>query len=86
MGLFDSWNDPDKAARNRLEAAQRVSKKRFAPDSERFDSEGKPIPGRYKLDDRIAGRVSVGTMNVIIVVVSALLVAAIVVGIVTGTR
>ena len=41
-------------------------------------------PQRYKLYDRIAGRVSVNTMNVIIAVTVMLLVAALIVGIVMG--
>ena len=42
-------------------------------------------PRRYKLYDRIAGRVSVGTMNIIIAATVILLIAALVVGVVTGT-
>ena len=41
-------------------------------------------PQRYKLYDRIASRVSVSTMNVIIVATVVLLIAAIIVGVVTG--
>ena len=85
MGIFNGWNDPDKAARGRMEAAQSESRRRFAPESERLDSEGRPIPRRYKLYDRIASKVSVGTMNIVVIVVSLLLIAAIVVGIATGT-
>lgn len=41
-------------------------------------------PQRYKLYDKIAGRVSVNTMNVIIAVTALLLLAAIIVGVATG--
>ena len=41
-------------------------------------------PRRYKLYDRIANRVSVNTMNIIIGVTVALLIVALVVGVVTG--
>ena len=46
---------------------------------------GPKRPQRYKLYDRIAGRVSVGTMNVIIVATVILIVAALAIGIATGT-
>ena len=42
-------------------------------------------PRRYKLYDRIASRVSVTAMNVIILITVALLIAFLVVGIVTGS-
>ena len=76
MGLLDKWNDPDRQARAQLEAAEKESERKFSADPTR--------PRRYKLYDRIAARVSVNTMNVIIVIVVALLVALLVVGIVTG--
>lgn len=76
MGLMQ--NDPDREARARMEAAERESERRFAPDSGR--------PRRYRLYDRIAGKVSVNTMNVIIGATVLLLVVALVVGIATGTR
>ena len=41
-------------------------------------------PQRYKLYDRIAKNVSVGTMNVIIAITAALLIAALVIGVITG--
>ena len=42
-------------------------------------------PARYRLYDRIADRVSVNAMNIIIVATVVLLVAAIVVGVVTAS-
>ena len=47
-------------------------------------SNGSKRPQRYKLYDRIAGRVSVTTMNVVIGALAVLLVAAWIIGIVTG--
>ena len=76
MGIFDGLNGPDRQARARMEAAENQSERQFSADPSR--------PRRYKLYDRIAGRVSVGAMNVVIVTVVVLLVAAIVVGVVTG--
>ena len=83
MGIFGGWNDPDRQARARLEAASKVSERQFAADAD-----GKPAkapPMRYKLYDRIAGRVSVSTMHVIIGAVVVLLIAALVIGIATGS-
>ena len=74
--MLDRLNDPDRQARAQLEEAER--------QSERLISEDPSRPKRYKLYDRIVGRVSVNTMNIVVGVVAALLVAAIVVGIVTG--
>ena len=76
MGVFDGLNGPARQARAKLEAAEKQSERQFSADPSR--------PRRYKLYDRIAGRVSVGAMNVVIVTVVVLLVAAIVVGVVTG--
>ena len=76
MGLLSQWNDPDRQARARMEAAEKASQQRFSADPAR--------PKRYKLYDRIASRVSVNTMNIIIGVTALLLIAALVVGIVTG--
>ena len=69
-------SDPDREARARMEAAEKQSERQFSADPGR--------PQRYKLYDRIAGRVSVSTMNVIIGATVVLLIAAIIVGIVTG--
>ena len=76
MGFFNGMSDPDREARARMESAERQSQRQFSTDSGR--------PRRYKLYDRIAGRVSVSTMNVIIGATVLLLIAAIIVGIVTG--
>ena len=77
MGLLNRLNDPDRQARARMEAAERQSERQFSADPGR--------PRRYRLYDRIASRVSVNTMNVIIVATVILLVAAIIIGIATGT-
>ena len=77
MGFLNNLNDPDRQARARMEAAEQQSERQFSADPGR--------PRRYKLYDRIASRVSVSAMNVIIVATVILLVAAIVIGIVTGT-
>ena len=76
MGLFNGMSDPDREARARMEAAEKQSERQFSADPGRAQ--------RYKLYDRIAGRVSVSTMNVIIGATVVLLIAAIIVGIVTG--
>ena len=52
-------------------------------DRERGAREARPR--RYKLYDKIAGRVSVGAMNVVIIATALLLIAAIVVGVMTRT-
>ena len=76
MGFLNRLNDPDRQARAQMEAAERQSERRFSADPAR--------PRRYKLYDRIANRVSVTTMNVIIGATVILLIAALVVGILTG--
>ena len=81
MALNDS-QDP-RAAREAMEQAAGRSRRTFGEG----DANGEPLPkrpGRYKLYDHIAGRVSVRTMNVIITVTALLLVAALVYGIATG--
>ena len=77
MGLMKGWNDPDKQARARMEAAEKQSERQFSADPTR--------PKRYKLYDRIASRVSVNTMNVIIGATVLLLVLALIIGVATGT-
>ena len=77
MGLMKGWNDPDKQARARMEAAEKQSERQFSSDPTR--------PKRYKLYDRIASRVSVNTMNVIIGATVLLLVLALIIGVATGT-
>ena len=76
MGLLNGMSDSDREARARMEAAEKQSERQFSADPGR--------PRRYKLYDRIAGRVSVSAMNVIIAATVVLLIAAIIVGIVTG--
>ena len=81
MGTLDG-NDP-RAAREAMEQAASRSRRTFGEG----DADGNPQPKRpqrYKLYDRIASRVSVNTMNVIIAVTALLLVAALVYGIATG--
>ena len=77
MGLIKGWNDPDRQARAQMEAAERQSERQFSADPTR--------PKRYKLYDRIANRVSVNTMNVIIGATVLLLVLALIIGVATGT-
>ena len=77
MGWLKGWNDPDKQARARMEAAEKQSERQFSADPTR--------PRRYKLYDRIANRVSVNTMNVIIGATVLLLVLALIIGVATGT-
>ena len=77
MGLMKGWNDPDRQARAQMEAAERQSERQFSADPTR--------PKRYKLYDRIANRVSVNTMNVIIGATVLLLVLALIIGVATGT-
>jgi len=76
MGFLKNLSDPDRQARARMEAAERQSERQFSPDPTR--------PRRYKLYDRIASRVSVNTMNVIIGATVLLLVLAIIIGVATG--
>ena len=76
MGMQNRLNDPDRQARARMEEAERQSERQF--------SEKSGQPRRYKLYDRIASRVSVSSMNVIIGATVLLLIAALVVGILTG--
>jgi uncharacterized membrane protein len=77
MGLMKGWNDPDRQARAQMEAAERQSERQFSAAPAR--------PRRYKLYDRIANRVSVNTMNVIIGATVLLLVLALIIGVATGT-
>ena len=82
MGLLSDLNDPQRAARARMEEAERTSK-RNGP----ADAAGNPQPRRpqrYRLYGRIKDRVSVTTMNVIIGATALLLIIALIVGIATG--
>lgn len=69
-------NRQDREARERMAAAERQSERQFSADPAR--------PRRYKFYDKIAARVSVTTMNVIIGATVVLLVLAVVIGIATG--
>ena len=69
-------NRQDREARERMAAAERQSERQFSADPAR--------PRRYKLYDKIAARVSVTTMNIIIGATVVLLVLAVVIGIATG--
>ncbi len=80
MGMF---NDPARQARARMEQAEQAARREAEPQT---DGDGKPRPRRYKLYDRIADKVSVKTMNVVVAVVSILLVAVLIYGIATGDR
>ena len=61
-----------------MELAKRQSEKKFSTEPRR--------PGRYKLYDKIKDHVSLRTVDMIIIITSVLLVAALVIGIVTGKR
>ena len=69
-------NRQDREARERMAAAERQSERQFSADP--------PRPRRYKLYDKIAARVSVTTMNVIIGATVVLLVLAVIIGIATA--
>ena len=74
-----------RAAREAMEQAASRSRRTFGEG----DADGSPKPKRpqrYKLYDRIADKVSVKTMNVVVAVVSILLVAVLIYGIATGDR
>ena len=82
MGLLSDLNDPQRAARARMEAAERAAKR-----NAETGGAGEPQPRRpqrYRLYDRIKDRVSVTTMNVIIGATVLLLVLALIIGIATG--
>ena len=77
MGFLKGWNDPDRQARARMEAAERQSERQFSADPTR--------PRRYRIYDRIAKNIPLTAMNVIIGATALLLVIALVIGIATGT-
>ena len=79
MGLL---NDPQRADRARMEQAEKEFQR--AREVRPTDANGKPLPRRYKLYDKIKDKVSVTTMNVIIGATVLLLVFALVYGIATG--
>ena len=65
-------------ARAEMEVAKTQSEKTF--------SEKPAGPRRYKLYDKIKDHVSLRTVDLVIVITSVLLVAALVIGILTGSR
>lgn len=56
-----------------------------AKESEKTFSDKPKEPGRYKVYDRIKERVSLRTVDAVIIVVSVLLIALLVIGILTGS-
>lgn len=75
--------DP-RAAREAMEQAASRSRRTFGEG----DANGAPKPAgprRYKLYDRIAGRVSLNAINLIITVTALLLIAVLIYGIATGS-
>jgi len=88
MGRQSDTDALGREARARMAQAEKDSRRRFAPDAERTDGQdgSSPVrPRRYRLYDRIAGKVSLTAINVVIIATAALLVAALVYGIVTGS-
>ena len=69
--------DP-RAARAEMEAAKTESGRTFSGRQQR-------LPRRYRLYDKIAEHVSLRTVDIVIIVTSLLIVAALVVGILTAT-
>ena len=65
-------------ARAEMELAKRQSEKTFSTDPKQ--------PRRYKLYDKIKDNVSLRTVDLVIIITSVLLIAALVIGIVTGKR
>ena len=65
-----------KNARAEMEEAKRQSERSFS-----FGPKG---PVRYKLYDRIKDRVSVRTVDIVIITTAALIVVLLVIGIITG--
>ncbi len=82
-------SDPGREARSRMAQAEAESKRRYSAEEAAADGEGKPLPRRprrYRLYDKIADRVSLNAINVVIIVAALLLVIALVYGIATGSR
>ena len=78
MAGFEGRNE-----RLEMEEAAKASEKKFG----QTDTEGKPaqkLPKRYKLYDKIAKHVTLRMIDTIIVVTVILIVAAIVLGMITG--
>ena len=69
--------DQEMTARAEMEAARASAEK---------PSGNNRLPRRYRLYDKIKDRVSLRTVDLVIVITSVLLVAALVIGILTGSR
>ncbi len=83
---MNGLNRSDREARTRMERAEgEYRRKRESAEAGAGDGTSARLPRRYKLYDRIKGRVSVTTMNVIICATVLLLIIALVYGIATGT-
>ena len=65
-------------ARAEMELAKQQSEKTFSADPKQ--------PRRYKLYDKIKDHVSLRTVDLVIIITSVALVAALVIGIITGKR
>ena len=65
-------------ARAEMELAKQQSEKTFSTDPKQ--------PRRYKLYDKIKDNVSLRTVDLVIIITSVALVAALVIGIITGKR
>ena len=65
-------------ARAEMELAKRQSEKTFSDEPK--------LPRRYRLYDKIGDRVSLRTMDIVIFVTAALIIALLVFGIATGNR
>ena len=65
-------------ARAEMELAKQQSEKTFSTDLKQ--------PRRYKLYDKIKDHVSLRTVDLVIIITSVALVAALVIGIITGKR
>ena len=66
--------------------AARAEKEEAEARSAKSSSEGQKLPRRYKLYDKIKNNVSLRTVDLVIIITSVLLIAALVIGIVTGKR
>ena len=83
MGLLGDRNDPAREARARMELEAKSAEK--AQTAVPVDENGRRLPQRYKLYDKIKDKVSVTALNVIIAAAALLLVIALVYGIATGS-
>ena len=65
--------------------AARAEKEEAAARSAKSSSEGQELPRRYKLYDRIKDNVSLRTIDIVIISTSALIIIALIYGILTAT-